>query len=1229
MPAESEGPATPSDSASSRAEKTPEFSPPSPRVFDSPDSSNSASSVGEVDSPDDFAQDTNAFQYPFPAPQLLPLIDALNNDPALLRLLHFYQGFGPRKSLFNEVLPSSQQSPQHFTSRSILHTTFLIKKVSTVQCDECKLRGKGVETYKCTHCANQICRPCVEGLLIRETAQHEEQGGNNEYKWSWQGLYRHEGFKQCFIARDAANCKGDFHVDIPLSVLGLPGRDDITVYMVRDYNDEDIPRGQKRARHGTDSESLDDNDDDAPTPDTPSKKSRKRRRRPVSPNTRLSAQRQGSNERTRQELPPRTSDILNRIQGAATAANNATQARPSNTAAPARQSFNRWGVAPLDYNRPPLPPSPSPPPPRLPSPFTTAAGQPLRRFTSSQEVLNLYGRPPLGFGSRYVPPMAPEAHESAPAAQMPQQPPPALQTYQQPAPQPQIQEQPHTGPHMPYSGPHMSYSRPGFPQTRPQTYQQQRPLPQPQAYQQPQRVQQHPPPLMFAPPPGTLLMVPDDAGTVHGLTWDQYQQREWRSRSALPPLHLPGGAQPHFNTVAAQEAGRPHLNRSSAQPAPPWRPQNVAHERGGRATGAWREDMRLRQREPDRIEASTSLYGRPPNVVPPRDEHYGLQNLRSMVLDRYTYDVMAGNRFQGVTVLAGRRVIQTPGTAAAHAMGSRHGEGLDRIGLVFTGHYGQPFTQAARRWGQHRQLGRITRSFAVIIDLEGEDEEVVRQRYFQDQFAREQQARREDDTRTRQAHKQRAQKGEASQQQDRVQSRQQDTSFLHHGGGFEPRTAPMAPPQSTLSAGRRQSGPADDATIHDHDDASSYSVPSPRPSLGDMYSPKVSLPSPTVRGPRQSLDAAVRSVLHHGLPPNTGPDSDEASNASSDARLDREPGIEQDPENPRRQLATVNTNPQSVPNLNAPSSFRSPQLHAQTGHSPLQNLLLGYYSPDDDSDHAEVKEEDDTESDHEVPETANGEEVASEHVDGSVQPASVGAQVDSPVQPTPAAGPVYGAVRTAPAPRGPTPPVYYNARHAPMRAEASIVEMRRDDIQRRRLRQALAQIPEARELGLPYGPLTDRDNSWARITGGRSPARGRSPFRAPLAGLHLNGDGHASVITNPGPIVPPMPPRNQKEPTVEPSTESQKVADSPSKPKAIDDDDWEDVADGMTDKDSDAASNAEDESDAEPADPTVPPSPTTPTRRTRSGNEYTGVARRDLVRSTGRSAKTSGSKEGS
>ncbi|ETN39383.1 uncharacterized protein HMPREF1541_05606 [Cyphellophora europaea CBS 101466] len=311
-------------------------------------------------------EDDGTFNYPSPMSQNIPSAQEIGPIAHLRRRAQMYEDFGARDSFVNRELPS--ENPEHFTRRSTLHTKFFIKKVSTIQCDECKAKGKGEEIYKCSQCVKQICRSCMEGLLKRERQAQQEQDSNTDiqdgerdiYKWNWQGQYRHEGFKLCYLAREDANSKGNFQIDIPLYLLGPLdpdfGAGTVTIYMVRDNGHDDAPRKGTRRRRGFQLES-DTSSEEAPpvarrrSPSKPLKKPAKKRQRISSSGSpvllsRPAVPNQAQNHAVRQELSGMTSrnlQRLNRIQDAAAT----TAGRPLGPAHHADHASARAATAPL------------------------------------------------------------------------------------------------------------------------------------------------------------------------------------------------------------------------------------------------------------------------------------------------------------------------------------------------------------------------------------------------------------------------------------------------------------------------------------------------------------------------------------------------------------------------------------------------------------------------------------------------------------------------------------------------------------------------------------------------------------------------------------------------------------------------------------------------------------------------------------------------------------------
>jgi hypothetical protein len=269
------------------------------------------------------------FSYPSAAPQIVPSIAELNNNLPLLRRRQVYEASKGSEELLDQFLPL--EDPAHFDYQSQLHVIYYIKKVSTIQCDECKGKGKGEEIYKCATCIKQICKSCMESLLEREQQARDPIAGieaDEEYRWNWQGEYRHEGLKYCYLSRRACMITGDHTLDVDVSLLapneGLKtGEQTVKVRMIVsnivdsiEPNDRDASRSKKRSRAAVEVVSSDE--DPVVTRISTRRPPNKRNRRydldveSVTPERPYNQVRGGSLSRNRRNL-----EKLNRIEKAA------------------------------------------------------------------------------------------------------------------------------------------------------------------------------------------------------------------------------------------------------------------------------------------------------------------------------------------------------------------------------------------------------------------------------------------------------------------------------------------------------------------------------------------------------------------------------------------------------------------------------------------------------------------------------------------------------------------------------------------------------------------------------------------------------------------------------------------------------------------------------------------------------------------------------------------------
>lgn len=589
MPAESEGPESSADSASANKDAAVDNSSSSPIPATSSPASQAPSSIGEAavdlrsnfiasaadrarenfpsiwqrsqprlaqeDTPEPpktptkqltarqsaipHQADVTFFEYPSPVSQQTPSVEDVENDMILRRRIEIYQNLGASEDFLNKHLQISPQTPDHFTRRTTLHTGFAIKKVSTIQCDECKAKGKGEEIYKCSQCVKQICRSCMQGLLKRErlaqdkSAQRslqgiaDKEGDQDTYKWNWQGQYRHEGFKQCYLAREAAKSKGDFQVDVPLSLLGFASPDTITVYMFHENDDDGSPQNAKRPRNQMESDTSDEGDSPTPAagalsrkdPKKPAKKRPRQSQTPTSQQlTDISSARSSGNERQRQTIAPRILQKLDRISDRILdpAPDAASTGRPNDRAQIAPAALQGPLSAPLvrPASAPLLAPTPS--------------GRPIQAYSPSTQSTPQYGPPPPRHA--YAPPHGPQTF--APTLRL-------------------------------------------------------------QPYSEPQRAQnfiaQQQPAPVYVPPPGTVLMLPDSSGTLRQVTWEQYQRQASAPAPALPTRRVP----PAIDTRLAQAHEHAELNPPTNSPprsgVPAYRPQRVLR-RGGRIKSEDRQD---------------------------------------------------------------------------------------------------------------------------------------------------------------------------------------------------------------------------------------------------------------------------------------------------------------------------------------------------------------------------------------------------------------------------------------------------------------------------------------------------------------------------------------------------------------------------------------------------------------------------------------------------------------
>lgn len=1064
-------------------------------------------------------EEGTSFEYPSPVSQRTPSARDVQDDKILRRRLAIYQNVGARDEFVDQRLQASPQTPDHFTRRTTLHTTFLIKTVSTIQCDECKAKGKGEEIYKCTHCVKQICRSCVESLLKRERlveeksqeqksqATTDDEEEPDTFKWNWQGLYRHEGFKQCYMAREEANVKGDFHIDIPVSQLGLPGNNVVTVYMVRD-NDEDIgPHNAKRSRGQVDPSSS---SDDGASPATPNGHRKPVKKRPrleqadVSPSPTLtSASPTTGNEQQQQVTEPRVNRVLfpvavtrpnpapatqlsvstrlapaaSREPSSAPAVQPASAPLPSSSAsaqttqpsirtAPAPQygpAPPTWGPAPPHYG--PAPPSYGSTGlhyPQKPQEESQEVPQPRQQESYSRQINSSFldpPRPPPNGELQYIQPRGYRARRSSarPSAR-PLQP---VQTssarQQQPA--------------------QTSSTRQQQP-AQTSTTREQQPVQSSNARQQ-QSTQDFTAPqqqstLMYVllPPPGTFMMIPDSSGFLRPVTWEEYQRQASGSAPAVPrerripppintqlaqahehdQLNFPRINLPqsdvlgHRSAPALGQAGRRQSEAGQQSAVPPGRRESQAEQEF--VVPPWRRESQAGQQ----------------SIVPPsrrlsrNGEEVVMPFTRRESEVRQQSDFLHRMNIRGTGEAVGRPMALLPYTNIQYptAMPARSGIRLDLNGA-------QPYDQVVRpsldRWSQAAQAGQINGPHRPETIVLSDDDE----------------------------------------------------------------------PDGRAGPGARGTVPAnaDQAVMQ----------PSMQSAQNTLDNANVPSTSPQPIRPQNNEDPAVSPQL----------DNDVSGRFFSPLAL-------------RTQTQT----------------------QSSEDNSPLRSHLSAYY------------DDDDTESEEGV---GNGD--LEDPFTGPRTPDDVRAAVRADIQ-----NRVAELLQTNPA-------IFdqFDGTH-PDRAEDEIRIMQEDNLRRRQIRDALQAIPEARELGLPAGPLTDQDAA-AETDAGHPPYRPGGLLFTPRDDAAGTVRAHSEEVLRAASILSSLRQGNLAQ-----DSDTESVAEY---------DDNEIALPGSKEH-----PDNEDEAADIPSSPPVPEQPenaflaaalVTP-RRTRSGIEYTGLGRSDM----GRSARSVGGK---
>ena len=521
------------------------------------------------------------FHYPGPEQQPLPSANGVGSVETQRKV---HESFTASTSFLSQNLPP--EDPKHFKINATLHTHYLIKKTSTIQCDECKSKGKGDEIYKCTACVKQICKPCMKQMLKREENDTREAKRRNaegiaeidedEHKWRWQGEYRHLGFKQCFIEREAAQGKGDYQIEVPLSLLapGTPGTEKVTVRMVLIHDDEDEDDDEeesdeeiskKRAR--TESDSDVGSNSSSPSDRHTHKKPRQEdipRSVPLDRSTPSETLRRnviGNKDHLKKMQQWEEAAIGNQpFSTQPRAPSNASRARPPQLDLTAAQPSpdlpevaRKKTVPPKAQPQPQLqPPSQLPPGYRRPQPnlHPQAYTPPLgtnspRGMYSSAPSLPGFEPPPPTQAQPQVGWLAP--HQPAPRGR-PSNARRAQKSRQQSV-QPQ-QQSCHPGMNQQALGP--NHSNGPYWGPRP-------PPPPPQFNRRPGPMQyppNMPPHMPFAPPPGSLLSMQTPDGQMVTMTWEQFQAAQSHNMYVQQQAHTqPPSTEPNVRPRNLVRAG--------------------------------------------------------------------------------------------------------------------------------------------------------------------------------------------------------------------------------------------------------------------------------------------------------------------------------------------------------------------------------------------------------------------------------------------------------------------------------------------------------------------------------------------------------------------------------------------------------------------------------------------------------------------------------------------------